>query len=111
MELELLERNSEKEKREHEKRKIEKEKLKRKKYEEDMRNKDKEREDRASNLQKELAIATERDGSPGYQWETQASDWLDQQVKQVNTKLRKEDLKKKKKQGGAKGGMTMQLVR
>ena len=46
--------------------------------------KEKETKEKATNLQEELNRATEREGSGEYNWETQASDWLDLQVKKVN---------------------------
>ena len=109
MELEWKIRDGEEKKRENE---LEK-KLRRARLEEEREKlKEKERherkrrdEEKVNNLQKELALATEKEGSQSYEWESEASEWLDQQVRPVNTKLRKEDALKKKKKT-TKGGMT-----
>ena len=98
-EIELERKKQEEERREHEK--IQK------KYEEEKKRrmrKEKETKEKATNLQDELKKATDKEGSGEYNWETQASDWLDLQVKKVNVKIRKEDQVRKKNRGGVKGG-------
>ena len=104
MELEMMEREGEEDKREREK-----EKMRKKKREEEYRERKREEERKmrknkagkvAEDLQRELADASDRGGAEARNWETQASDWLDEQVRPVNIELREEDGKRKKKRDG-----------
>ena len=79
---------------------------KRKEEDEHRRRQDEREKNRKNmkNLQKELAEASDRDGQTERTWETQASEWLDRQVRPINTKLRQEDKTRRTKEGRKKLG-------
>ena len=115
MEMQIMEREGEEDKRERERQKMIRKKREEEIIEEEKeverKRKNKERGERANDLQKELAEATDRQGTPPYNWELQASSWLDRQVKNVNEKIRKEDNKTRQKNRNNSGMKGMKKLR